>query len=122
MTKSLLIFALLAANPAVVSDPADNPGTPDCIIPKVVSYSESKGRLDLANGASYAIEGALSTDADVEVFGKYLEESQLALVKVNGPARKALVRFHIGPKELKGKPAGAYSLSVDAKGVSVKAA
>ncbi|MBO4922488.1 MAG: family 20 glycosylhydrolase [Bacteroidales bacterium] len=122
MTKSLLIFALLAANPAVVSDPADNPGTPGCIIPKVVSYSESKGRLDLANGASYAIEGALSTDTDVEVFGKYLEESQLALVKVNGPARKALVRFHIGPKELKGKPAGAYSLSVDAKGVSVKAA
>ena len=122
MIKSLFLFALLAANPAVVSDPADNPGTPDCIIPKVVSYSESKGQFDLANGASYAIEGALSTGSDVEVFGKYLEESQLALVKVNGPARKAMVRFHIGPKELKGKSAGAYSLIVDAKGISVKAA
>jgi len=109
MIKSLLLFVLLVANP-------------ECIIPKVSSYSVEKGCFNFESGCTYYVEGQVASSDEVSVFKNYIETCPLSLVEVKGPARKAQVRFRIGAKELKGRPSGAYSLTVSSKGINISSA
>ncbi|MBQ6014962.1 MAG: family 20 glycosylhydrolase [Bacteroidales bacterium] len=72
--------------------------TPDCIIPKVASYTTATGKS----------AGSITLD----------KEKDFAL----SDADLAAIKFKIGPKELKGKPDGAYTLIINKKGISVSAA
>ena len=91
---------------------------PDCIIPKVESYSLSKGSFTLQPGSTFYIK--TKTPEGAAAFEEYLAACPLGLVKA--PGKKADVLFTIDAKQLKGKSQGAYQLSITPKGITVKAA
>ena len=88
-----ILFSLLLLISAVTGG-----STPDCIIPKVASCTVAEGK----NAGSITLDRhpdfALS-DADM-----------------------AAIKFKLGPKEQKGKPEGAYTLTINRKGITVSAA
>ncbi|MBP5567557.1 MAG: beta-N-acetylhexosaminidase [Bacteroidales bacterium] len=72
--------------------------TPECIIPKVASYTTASGKA----------AGSITLDKQ-DFFA--LSEGDMAAIK-----------FKIGPKEQKGRPDGAYTLTINRKGVTISAA
>ena len=90
MTIALFLMLLIA--------PVSGGSTPECIIPKVVSYTTATGKN----------AGSITLDKQKDFA---LSEADLAAIK-----------FKIGSKEQKGKPDGAYTLTINKKGISVSAA
>ena len=72
--------------------------TPGCIIPKVASYTTASGKA----------AGSITLDRQ-DFFA--LSEADMAAIK-----------FKIGPKEQKGKADGAYTLTINRKGITISAA
>ncbi|MBQ4026199.1 MAG: family 20 glycosylhydrolase, partial [Bacteroidales bacterium] len=111
------LFLVLAAM-LLVHNQLPAQSTPDCIIPQVESYSLSKGSFTLSPGSTFYIKTKISEGFGA--FSDYLGACPLGLVKA--PGKKADIVFTIDSKQLKGKPEGAYQLSITPKGITVKAA
>ena len=94
--KTIIMICLLSL--FFLLTPVSGGSTPDCIIPKVASYSVPDGKK----------AGSISLDKRRDFS---LSDEDLAAIKVK-----------TGPGEQKGRPEGAYTLTIDKKGISIFAA
>ena len=95
--------------------------TPDCILPQVARWIPANGgSFVLSKGAAYRLEGKGAADAAADAFRAYLESSPLAMQVADKKTAPA-VKIQVGPKLLKDTREGAYQMTVDRKGVSIRA-
>ena len=95
--------------------------TPDCILPQVAQWTPANGgSFVLSKGLAYRLEGKGAADAAADAFRAYLENCPLAMQAADKKMTPA-VKIQVGPKLLKDTREGAYQMTVDRKGVSIRA-
>lgn len=95
--------------------------TPDCILPQVARWTPANGgSFVLSPASTYRLEGKGTGGEVVETFCDYLEKCPLALRPAEQKEKPA-IRIQIAPKALKDAREGAYTLTVERKGILIQA-